>query len=118
MTRLAVVVAGLGFVISGVGCQCCGLHEPYGDFIDFVSESAVHFDRLYKPGLDATRIGHSDWCQYPLNRLWCHRACDETSVSNDEHWDSPQSSTCETCNQDPCPNGCLDDAGEPDSAGD
>lgn len=115
MKRLAAVIAGLGFAISNVGCQCWGLHEPYGDLIDFVSEPAVHFDWLYVPGLDATRIGHSDWCRWPLNRLSCQRACGETFVDDDMLQESPQQ--CRTCNQNLCQDGCQDDAAESGESG-
>ena len=117
MKRLAVVVGAVGFAISSIGCQCCGLHEPYEDLIDAVSEPAVRFDPLYVPGWDVTRIGHSDWCQKRMNRLFCHRACAETFLGDETAGEGPRRLTCENCDQPSCLDGCQNDIVEPGSAG-
>jgi hypothetical protein len=62
-------------VVSACGCQCCFLYEPYADAVDCVADHEHHFDRLYRPWYDLTRIGRPDWCQCPLNRALCPCAC-------------------------------------------
>lgn len=75
MKHLAAIGIGLVCLIGASGCQCCALFDCYADVIDHVSESSPRFDCLYHPSLDLNRIGKPDWCQCPVNRLLCHRAC-------------------------------------------
>lgn len=67
----------LGLVVAafGTGCQCSPLYESYNDLIDDVADVDPELDPLYCPQLDLTRIGHPDWCQSPVNRALCARAC-------------------------------------------
>lgn len=69
---LAIVCA-----LSAVGCQCCRCSERYNDHIDCASESSPKLDALYCPGLDVSRIGQPDWCEFGLNRYLCPCRCDE-----------------------------------------
>ncbi len=65
-----VVVVGL------TGCQCCPLTDPYADAIDCIADHEHHFEVLYSPCYDLTRIGRPDWCQCGVNRLLCQCRCD------------------------------------------
>lgn len=67
----------LGLMLLGLtGCQCCALTEHYASAVDCISDHEHHFERFYHPGWDLNRIGRSDWCSYPKNRLCCRCVCD------------------------------------------
>lgn len=57
------------------GCQCCQLTESYMDVVDCVADRSPHADALYCAGLDLTRIGYPDWCQYKINRCLYGECC-------------------------------------------
>ncbi|WP_437222927.1 hypothetical protein SH661x_003002 [Planctomicrobium sp. SH661] len=68
-------ISALGALLVGMaGCQCCALTEHYQDTIDHIADRSPHMDNLYCPGLDLTRIGYPDWCQYRFNR-WLYGDC-------------------------------------------
>jgi len=68
---LAALLAAGGFS----GCQCSCLFDHYADEIDYIATDEGHFDVLYCPCLDLTRIGRPDWCQCGFNRVLCPCAC-------------------------------------------
>ncbi|WP_437206042.1 hypothetical protein [Planctomicrobium sp. SH664] len=62
-------------MLSLAGCQCCQLTEKYQDRVDCIADHEGHLDNWYCAGLDLTRIGYPDWCQYRINQLLCGRQC-------------------------------------------
>jgi len=71
------LILGLMLLACGLsGCQCCRLTNCYANTIDCIVDKQHHFEVLYCPGCDLNRIGRSDWCSYPINRLCCRCACE------------------------------------------
>lgn len=62
LTKLPTLLSALLLSISGFGCQCCCLTEPWNDFVDCTSDIEPSFDCLYCPCLDLTRINRADGC--------------------------------------------------------
>lgn len=75
MPRLFAVITCLFTIALISGCQCSPLTAKYADLIDDISDQPFRLDPLYIPALDVNRIGRPDWCQCPLNRLWCGYGC-------------------------------------------
>lgn len=58
------------------GCQCCQLTEKVADVTDAISAHQCAADGMYCAGLDLTRIGRRDWCQYRINSWLCPCRCE------------------------------------------
>jgi hypothetical protein len=81
--RLLTIRPGLLLlVLAFSGCQCCQLTETIGDAADCATDNPPIAERWYCPGLDLTRIGRRDWCQYPINHWFCPCRCDRYPVQD------------------------------------
>ncbi len=75
-TPWRILIGCLGLMASMAGCQCCPLTDHYADAVDCIADHEHHFEGLYCPCYDLTRIGRPDWCHCGINHILCQCRCE------------------------------------------